>query len=342
MLDSNTNPLPADDRLRRRRVAAKYSGPYALAVAIGLAVVIGLALGVDSPVLAHGEQIAVKGGAKGPVTLAAAQQKALGLTLATATERHVPELLYLNGEVRPVAGRQAVASSRIPGQVTQVYVTLGQYVVAGQRLARVQSRLVGDPPPSVDILAPMTGTIDELRAMVGQAIEPTTPLVSLRDSHEYNVVARVYEEDLGKIRIGQEVNLAFISYPGHAFAGIIASLGPSLDPLTRTVDVLVKVSNDEGLLKPNLFARVGVVLRRDDSALTVPNAAVIEAGGEKFVFLQRSAGYTRVDIRTGMRDSQFTEVKAGLVPGDKVVVQGNRQVYTVWLTGGISLHAEDD
>ena len=38
----------------------------------------------------------------------------------------------------------------------------------------------------------------------------------------------------------------------------------------------------------------------------------------------------------------FTEVRSGLVPGDKVVLQGNRQVYTAWLTGGVPPKQEDD
>lgn len=291
---------------------------------------------------AHGEQIKVGANAKGPVRLTPAQEKALGLTLAAAAPRPVADVLYLNGEVRPVAGRQAQASSRIPGQITQVYVTVGQYVRVGQRLARVQARLVGDPPPSVDILAPMSGTIEQVTATVGQSIEPTTPLFSLRDSREVSVVARVYEEDLGKIRVGQDTNLEFISYPGQPFAGRIQLLGPSLDPLTRTVDVWVTVTNDQGILRPNLFARVGVILRQEDAALTVPTAAVIEANGERFVFLKQSGTYVRTEIQTGVRDHAVTEVKAGLVPGDQVVVQGNRQVYTLWLTGGVPIHDEDD
>lgn len=291
---------------------------------------------------AHGEQIKVGATAKGPIRLTPAQERALGLTLAAANPRPVADVLYLNGEVRPVAGRQAQASSRIPGQITQVYVTVGQYVRAGQRLARVQSRLVGDPPPSVDILAPMSGTIEQVMATVGQSIEPSTPLFGLRDSREVSVVARVYEEDLGKVRVGQETTLEFISYPDQPFAGRIQLLGPSLDPLTRTVDVWVTVNNDQGTLRPNLFARVGVVLRQEAAALTVPTAAVIEANGERFVFLKQSGGYVRTDIQTGVRDHEVTEVTSGLVPGDKVVVQGNRQVYTLWLTGGVPIKDEDD
>ena len=291
---------------------------------------------------AHGGQIAAATGAKGPVELTAAQEKALGLTTATASPRPMSELLYLNGEVRPLAGRQTEASSRIPGQVTAVYATLGQTVRAGQRLARVQSRLVGDPPPSVDITAPASGIIDEVGVSVGQAIEPSTMLFRLRDNAQLAVVARVYEEDLGKVRVGQDTTLEFISYPGQAFSGRVNLIGPSLDPQTRTVDVWITIGNDAGQLKPNLFARAGIALRQNPTGLSIPSAAIIEANGEKVVFVRQGSKYARVEIETGAHDAQFTEVTEGLVPGDVVVVQGNREVYTVWLTGGAPLHDEDD
>lgn len=316
----------------------------------GTAVLIGLALAITAivgaafvtPAFAHGEQIKVGGGAKGPVTLTAAQQAALGLKVEAASPRPLSELLHLNGEVRPVAGRQADVSTRISGQVTQVYATLGQSVRQGQRLARVQSRLVGDPPPSVDVIAPMSGVIDQQTATVGQSVEPAAALFHIRDGSEVNLVARVYEEDLGKIALGQDATVRLLSYPDRRFAGKIILIGPSLDPASRTVEVWVKLDNSEGLLKPNLFARVSVVLRHNAAALSVPTAAIIQANGEKFVFVRQKGKYVRIEIGTGASDDTYTEVTDGLVPGDEVVTQGNRQVYTVWLTGGVPLHDEDD
>ncbi|MEO8003163.1 MAG: efflux RND transporter periplasmic adaptor subunit [Arenimonas sp.] len=295
-----------------------------------------------SYVFAHGEQLKVGGGVKGPVKLTDVQKKALGLKLEAAGLRPMVELLYLNGEVKPVAGKQAEVSTRISGQITQVYVSLGSSVRAGQRLARVQSRLVGNPPPSVDIVATMSGVIDQMTATVGQSVEPSTTLFHIRDGSEVNIVARVYEEDLGKIVIGQNAHVRLLSYPDKNFTGKIILVGPSLDPLSRTVEVWVKLSNDEGLLKPNLFARVGVILRENKAALTIPNTAIIEANGEKFVFVKQKGAYERVDIIIGASDDKYTEVKDGLVPGDEVVTQGNRQVYTVWLTGGAPLSSEED
>lgn len=314
---------------------------HAFVLALAIAA-LAVATVMPPPACAHGEQIAVKSDAKGPVTLTVAQQKALGLTLATAAERAVPELLYLNGDVRPVAGRQAEANSRIPGRITAVYATLGQFVRAGQRLARVQSRLVGDPPPSVDIVAPMGGLLERVDAKVGQSVEPATPLFGLRDSRDLRVVGRVYEEDLAKVRPGQDAAISFISFPGREFSGRITLLGPTLDPDSRTVEVFVDVADAGGLLKPNLFARIGVVIAENADALAVPDAAIIEAGGEKFVFLAHGNRFERVDIDAGAHAGGFTEVRSGLVPGDQVVVRGNRQVYTAWLTGGAALHGEDD
>ena len=56
--------------------------------------------------------------------------------------------------------------------------------------------------------------------------------------------------------------------------------------------------------------------------------------GENFVFVHEGEKYDRVDITVGAADDQYTEVKSGVVPGDEVVTQGARELYTRWLTGG--------
>lgn len=315
--------------------------PRRWAIALSGVTLVFAGLAAAPLVLSHGEQIAVGGGEKGPVHLTAAQEKTLGVKVVAADLRPLAELLYLNGEVQLVPGRQADASPRISGQVTALYVNLGDMVKAGQRLARIQSRLVGNPPPSVDITAPRSGVVDAVDVAVGQAVEPATSLVRISDRSEVNVVAQVYEEDLGKVRLGQDATVHTLSYPDRPFVGKIVLVGPTLDPQSRTVDVWIRLANVDGSLKPNLFARASVVLRQNNAMLTVPNAAIIAANGEKFVFVRQKSEYTRVEITTGADDERFTEVTNGLVPGDEVVTQGNREIYTLWLTGG-AIKSEDD
>ena len=283
---------------------------------------------------AHGGEIEIGGAARGPVQLSAAQQKAIALQLAAASLRPLSTELNLNGEVQLQPNRQADVSLRISGQIKALYANLGDRVRVGQRLALVQSRLVGDPPPSVTINAPMSGVIDARNAVVGQAVEPNTVLFHISDRSQVFVVASVYEEDIGKIKLGQETRVRVLSYPKQVFTGKVTLIDPNLDPLNRTVKVWIQLANPQGLLKPNMFARVSVILRRNEAALTIPNGAIIEANGEKFVFVREGNKYHRVEVTIGASDDEYTEITAGLVPGDEVVTQGNRQIYTMWLTGG--------
>ena len=112
------------------------------------------------------------------------------------------------------------------------------------------------------------------------------------------------------------------------------TIDPNLEPSNRTVKVWIQLANPQALLKPNMFARAGIVLKRDEAALTIRNAAIIEANGEKFVFVREGDKFKRVEITVGAKDEEYSEITDGLVPGDEVVTQGNRQVYTMWLTGG--------
>ena len=158
----------------------------------------GILLGLSSPVtqvLAHGGQIEIGNAVRGPVTLTIEQENALGLTLSTADFRPLDTLLDVNGTVELLPDAQADVTLRISGQVAALYAKLGDHVRAGQRLAQVQSRAVGNPPPSVVITAPMSGIIDRRPVILGQAVEPNTVLFHISERTEMRVVARVYEED---------------------------------------------------------------------------------------------------------------------------------------------------
>lgn len=282
---------------------------------------------------AHGEQIEVDGGARGPVQLTDRQKQAIALQTAPAEVRPINQELNLNGQVQLLPNRQADVSLRISGQVKALYANLGDTVKVGQNLVKVESRLSGDPPPSVTITAPMSGVIDARNVSVGQAVEPNTTLFHISDRSQLIVVAQVYEEDLGKIKLEQEARVQVLSYPDQGFTGKLTLIDPNLDPLSRTVNVWIELENEQGLLKPNMFARASVILNRNDAALAVPNSAIVEANGEKFVFVAEGNTFNRVEVIIGARDDGFSEISEGLAPGDEVVTQGNRQVYTMWLTG---------
>lgn len=289
----------------------------------------------SSCLMAHGDEIEVNtSGPAQSVKLTPEQTKMLGIEVSQASARPMADFLNLNGQIQLLPNAQADVSVRISGAVTDIVANLGDGVTKGQVLATVQSRLVGDPPPSVAVKAPISGVIDARNVNLGQAVEPNTVLFHISNREQLLVIAQVYEEDLGKIKIGQDVNVHVLSYSKRIFPGKITLIEPNLDPLTRTVNVQVSLDNKEGLLKPGMFVRANVVLRFTQAALTVPNNAILEIDNATFVFVKNGTQYDRTVVSLGTRDDNYTEIKEGLVPGDEVVTQGNRELYTLSLSGG--------
>ncbi len=303
-----------------------------------LAVILALSL-MTNPAFPHGGNIEIGGGgARGPVKLTAEQQTAIALKTQKADMHALASLLNLNGEVILPPNRQAEISPRFSGQIQELYASLGDSVHAGDRLALVQGRLVGNA--NVTITAPINGVIDARDAVIGQAVEPGTHLFHISDRSQMIAVGKVYEEDLGKVKTGQDARVHLLAYPDQILVGKVTLIEPNLDPVSRTVKVWVQLDNTQNLLKPNMFARIGVVLQKNDAALAIPNDAIIEANSEKFVFVPNGDKFNRVEIKTGAADDEYSEVIDGLVPGDEVVTQGSREVYTMWLTGG-QMKSED-
>ena len=295
-----------------------------------LSLMASLAFGANA--FAHGGEVEVSsGGARGPVTLTAEQETALGLKTAVAESRPLASLLNINGEVQLPSDHQADVSVAFSGRIKELYANLGDTVKAGQRLAVVESRAGGNV--NVTISAPMSGVIDARTVVVGQAVEPSK-IFHISESSKVTVIGKVYEESLAQVKVGQEAHVRVLSYPDQAFTGKVTLIEPTLDPLSRSVKVWIQLENPQGLLKANMFARIALVLKQNDAALVIPNDAIIEANGEKFVFVHDGKSFKRVEITIGTADDQYSEVTDGLVPGDEVATQGNRQIYTMWLTGG--------
>ena len=289
---------------------------------------------LSKDVQGHGGQIETGGGGGGPVHLTKTQQSAIGLKIANADIRDMSRVLSIKGVVKLDPSRQAFVTTRIEGRVNKLNVKLGDFVRAGQSLMDIQSRQFGDPPPIVPVPAPMSGVIDERNVVLGEAVNPEKNLLHIVNLSTVIVQAQVYEEDIGKVTLNQTARIHLLAYPEDTFTGKVTYLGQSVDPQKRTLPVWIAVNNTAGKIKPEMFANVAVVLSKSEGVLTVPKAAVLEEGGEKFVFVQEGEEFNRADIAAGLEDDLYVEVKDGLVPGDAVVTDGKREVYTSWLTGG--------
>lgn len=304
--------------------------------------VLTLCLIVPQRLFAHGTAIDTGGGGSGPVKLTKEQQAAIGLKAINAEGRSIDSVLVLNGKVMLDPNRHAHVSTRIEGRVEKLYASVGDKVEKGQKLVEIQSRQIGEPPPVVTINAIVSGVINERDISLGESVDPNKELFHIIDLSEVIVEADVYEEDVGKVKPGQLARIRVLGYPNDAFEGKIKFIGAELDPDTRTLPVWITVKNLDWKLRPEMFAKVAVVLNKNEDVLAVPKDALMVEGGEKFVFVQTGNTFNRVDVQTGAEDDLFVEIKDGLVPDDMVVTDGKREVYTSWLMGAKKPAADKD
>ena len=96
-----------------------------------------------------------------------------------------------------------------------------------------------------------------------------------------------------------------------------------MDPTTRTIKVRCNVTNHDLKLKPEMFARVRLKTGSSTPVLALPKQAVIEVGGQAFVFVQAADGrYVRRPVVTGTMSGDSIEIREGLQAGERVVVKG--------------------
>ncbi len=268
----------------------------------------------------------------GPIKLTAEAGKNLGLKVETADLRTIEKTLAVLGHVEIDPARVAVVASRISGRITKLAVKEGDKVNAGDFLLTVESRQIGDPPPSVDFKAPIAGTIYEQPVFTGDSVEPNARLLTLADLSEVYVVGRIYEGQVAQVKKGQSVRIRAEAYPEGAFTGTVEGYTPRLDPETRTLGVRVRVVNPDFRLLPNMRATLNIVTAEADSVVAVPLSAVLGEAGNLFVFVQDDKDpltFLRTPVVVGQRDDRYVEIVEGVLPGAGVVTVGNYQLQYV-------------
>lgn len=181
------------------------------------------------------------------------------------------------------------------------------------------------------IPAPIGGIVVDRPAVVGQVVEPATPLMKVVDTSVLLAQGAAPEDLLRELRVGQPVRVTVAAYPAQRFEGRLTFIHPQIDPERRVAHVWAEIRNPGGELKEDMFAQLSVVVGGGPKTLVIPAAALMAEGGREFVFTETPAGFKRTEVLVGARNDQYIEIKRGLLPGARVVTDGKRQVYTVFL-----------
>lgn len=174
------------------------------------------------------------------------------------------------------------------------------------------------------LLAPVSGIVTERAINPGTRVGPDTaaPLFVITDPVNLRVIVDVPEQHLGVLRLGQGVAVEVDAYPGRRFEAIVVHVGDVLDANTRRVQIRCKLGNPDGLLKPEMYARV-TPLSATDKRVRVPSSALVTAGVRHHVFVETRPGvFTRRPVTPATQGRDFAYLKDGVAPGERVVTSG--------------------
>jgi membrane fusion protein, copper/silver efflux system len=181
----------------------------------------------------------------------------------------------------------------------------------------------GTPVRTLTIYSPASGYVVQKAAIQGMRVMPGEKLVDIVDLSTLWVVADIYENDLPFVKIGQKATISLSNFAGRKIASTIDYLYPLLSGDTRTVKARFTISNPQGDLKPQMFTEVEIFIDLG-KRLALPEAAVINTGTRKMVYLDKGDGvFEPRDVTTGIQAEGLIEITAGLAAGEKVASQAN-------------------
>ncbi|OJV22538.1 MAG: hypothetical protein BGO21_05110 [Dyadobacter sp. 50-39] len=246
---------------------------------------------------------------------------------------------YLKAQAVLVASkehyRRLKASTRITGSVSALDLESAQAKMMADSASAMgeQANLAAltQIKSYLTVRAPFDGIITERNvhpgALVGAGLKQSGPMLNLQQQDRLRLVVDVPENYSLGLKKGKPVTYHLNAMPGETFKGTISRRSGNMNLKFRSETVEIDVSNTSRRIKPGMFAEVSLMPEATEGALTVPATAVVASTERQYVIRVDSAGNSEfVDVRTGQKSSNLTEVFGNLRKGDKIVVNARNDL----------------
>ncbi len=260
--------------------------------------------------------------------------KNLRIEMELVEETLFEESLFALGRIDVYPGRRAAISSRIPGRALEVFVKHDHPIVKGEVAVVVESRQPGNPPPRVEVTAPISGLVSATHIVPGEPVDPDKILAEILDLSEVYAIARVPEHLAGQLKKGQRARITVPAVPDRAFDADLEHLGALADAESGTVEAAFHVDNPDLLLRPGMRAEFSIVVGGKADVFSIPRAALQGDGANRYVYVKDfdiPNAFVKTHVVVGRINDRSAEILSGLFPADEVVTRG---AYSLAFAGG--------
>ena len=201
---------------------------------------------------------------------------------------------------------------------------------AAARLAIAQANLAHNATllKYSKITAPFAGVVTmryvDTGAFVPAATASGNPaaaaIVTLMDYSTVRARVAVPEIEAARVKVGQPVVLTTDALAGKTFRGKVSRHTGALDEATRALIVEADFPNEDGTLRPGMYAIIKIGVEHHTNTLLVPAAALVREKAAGFLFTFADGKATRVPVKYGFNDGANVEILEGVAENARVII----------------------
>ncbi len=242
---------------------------------------------------------------------------------------------YVQAKNQLVLARQDLAHQQqlLSAQLTtQSAVDAATHALHNAELTVRTLKDEGADQGTMTLVAPRSALVTGLSLTPGDHVSPDTSLLALGVDEKLQAILQVDPDDALRLTAGMPVRLGDVFAAVDRGMGQVENIGHTVDPVTRHVEVLVRLKETPLLEGTPVRAHITV---SSENLLAVPRASILQDVQGSFIYRISNGHAHRVNINTGHESGGWVEVSGDLSPGQHIVVLGNYE-----LQDGMSVREE--
>jgi RND family efflux transporter MFP subunit len=173
------------------------------------------------------------------------------------------------------------------------------------------------------MVAPFAGRLTDTRIVPQQYLHQGDAVCTLVDPASLVFEAEILESELARIRVGQQVDVDLLAYPGRMLRAIVSAVNPRVAAEGRGIRLQASLEPaPDTRVFPGMYARGTVHTALLDEGVIIPRDAVIARNDRDVVFVIRGGHAEWRYVHTGARNETEIQILHGVSPGERVIVQG--------------------
>ncbi len=230
--------------------------------------------------------------------------------------------ISLVGDVR--GHKEATVYARVSGRLIRKIKTEGDFVKEDETVAVITRDEAAMDFADAEVKSPINGVVTKYFVGIGESVFPMQSAVfQVANTDKLNIEVHVSERDLPSVKRNQSAKISVDVFPKREFWGRVAEVEPAINPVTRKSKVIVELDNENGVVRPGMFAVVEIITDVH-TGIVVPASAVVERDGRQAVFVVDEENKARMlHVKTGLEDEKKVIIRDGLKKDQSVIYEGN-------------------